>query len=166
MGKGIGRAILEAFLREGAYVYASDRTLGSLDDYLNTENVCVLYFDISDFAACKASMDTVNREKKRLDVLVNNAGIMQDALITTISKTLMEEIFAVNVFGTMEMLQLSAKLMMRSVGESRLEEYRSRTALGRLGSPEEIAEACVFLASDMSSYITGHILSVDAAVLV
>jgi 3-oxoacyl-[acyl-carrier protein] reductase len=35
-----------------------------------------------------------------------------------------------------------------------------RIPLGRLGRPEDIAEACVFLASDASSYITGDALRV------
>ena len=35
--------------------------------------------------------------------------------------------------------------------------------LGRIGTPEDIANAFLFLASDMASYITGVILSVDGA---
>lgn len=37
----------------------------------------------------------------------------------------------------------------------------SDIALGRLGSPDDIAEACLFLASDKAAYITGHTLSVN-----
>jgi NAD(P)-dependent dehydrogenase (short-subunit alcohol dehydrogenase family) len=33
--------------------------------------------------------------------------------------------------------------------------------MGRLGLPEELSDAIVFLASDEASYITGHILNVD-----
>ena len=36
-----------------------------------------------------------------------------------------------------------------------------RTPIGRLGKPEEVAWAIVFLASDEASYITGHTLFVD-----
>lgn len=36
-----------------------------------------------------------------------------------------------------------------------------RIALGRLGTPEDVAHACSFLASDRASYISGHILGVD-----
>ena len=42
-----------------------------------------------------------------------------------------------------------------------LREYFRHIPLGRGGSPEEVAEACVFLASDQASYITGAALSVD-----
>ena len=37
----------------------------------------------------------------------------------------------------------------------------SRSALGRLGTPEDVANACSFLASDRASYISGQILGVD-----
>ena len=36
-----------------------------------------------------------------------------------------------------------------------------RIALGRLGTPEDVANACAFLASDRASYISGQILGVD-----
>jgi NAD(P)-dependent dehydrogenase (short-subunit alcohol dehydrogenase family) len=35
------------------------------------------------------------------------------------------------------------------------------TAIGRLGTPEEIAEAVVWLCSDAASFITGHTMTVD-----
>ncbi len=36
-----------------------------------------------------------------------------------------------------------------------------KIALGRLGTPEDVADACSFLASNRSSYVSGHILGVD-----
>ena len=37
--------------------------------------------------------------------------------------------------------------------------------LGRVGSPEDIANAVCFLASDEASYITGHVLNVNGGML-
>ncbi|WP_423801745.1 SDR family NAD(P)-dependent oxidoreductase [Neobacillus sp. SAB-20_R2A] len=45
-----------------------------------------------------------------------------------------------------------------------LEEYRQQTLLGRLGKPADVANAALFLASDESSYITGHIMPVSGGI--
>lgn len=50
------------------------------------------------------------------------------------------------------------------VSEDAWERRRQRVPLGRLGSPEDIANAAVFLASDESSFITGDILFVDGGI--
>ena len=54
--------------------------------------------------------------------------------------------------------------MMKTVPEKVLENIRSKTMLGRLGEAEEIANAVLFLASDESSYVTGHNLSVNGGI--
>ncbi len=46
-----------------------------------------------------------------------------------------------------------------------MEKWRNEIPLKRGGVPKDIADACVFLASDMSSYITGQTLSVDGGML-
>ena len=43
----------------------------------------------------------------------------------------------------------------------KIDERISRIAMGRLGTPEDIANACSFLASDRASYISGQIVGVD-----
>jgi 3-oxoacyl-[acyl-carrier protein] reductase len=56
--------------------------------------------------------------------------------------------------------EMTAKLDPKSV-----DDWRKTIPLKRGGSPEDIANACVFLASDMSSYITGQTLNVDGGML-
>jgi len=43
--------------------------------------------------------------------------------------------------------------------------WRAGIPLKRGGSPKDIANACVFLASDLSSYITGQTINVDGGML-
>lgn len=45
-----------------------------------------------------------------------------------------------------------------------LEEYRKNTLLGRLGKPIDVANTALFLASDESAYITGHIIPVSGGI--
>ena len=51
--------------------------------------------------------------------------------------------------------------MMKTVPDKVLDPIRAKTMLGRLGEPQEIANAVLFLASDEASFITGHNLSVN-----
>lgn len=53
--------------------------------------------------------------------------------------------------------------MMKSVPEEKIKPLIATIPLGRIGDPEDIANAFLFLASDMASYVTGEILSVDGA---
>ena len=52
-------------------------------------------------------------------------------------------------------------MMRNSTPQEALESTLKRTCLKRVGRPEEIANAVLFLSSDLSSYITGQVLRVD-----
>ena len=51
--------------------------------------------------------------------------------------------------------------ILKTVPQDLLDKFAGQTMLGRLGQPEEIAKAILFLASEDASYVTGHNLSVN-----
>lgn len=53
--------------------------------------------------------------------------------------------------------------MVAALPEATVKAISSRIPLGRAGEPEEVANAFLYLASDLASYVTGEILSVDGA---
>ena len=56
--------------------------------------------------------------------------------------------------------------MLATIPEKVLDALKARTPLGRLGQPEDIAAAYLFLASDEASYVSGTVLSVDGAITI
>ena len=55
--------------------------------------------------------------------------------------------------------------MTAALDEKTVQGWRDSIPLKRGGQPEDVANACVFLASDLSSYITGQVLNVDGGML-
>jgi 3-oxoacyl-[acyl-carrier protein] reductase len=56
--------------------------------------------------------------------------------------------------------------MTAKLGEEVLEKVRQEIPLGRLGDPQDVADAVLFLASDAASFVTGHILTIDGGLTV
>lgn len=87
--RGIGKAIVEAFVREGAKVafvyHASAEAAEALAAELNAAggDVIALQADVSKSDQASAVVDQVLQKWERIDILVNNAGIIKDGLLAT-----------------------------------------------------------------------------------
>ena len=55
--------------------------------------------------------------------------------------------------------------MTGKLNEEVVQGWRDAIPLKRGGSPEDVANACLFLASDLSAYVTGQVLNVDGGML-
>jgi len=55
--------------------------------------------------------------------------------------------------------------MTAKLDEKVVEGWRAGIPLKRGGTPEDIANACVYLGSDLSNYVTGQVLNVDGGML-
>ncbi|MGN0553016.1 MAG: SDR family NAD(P)-dependent oxidoreductase [Oscillospiraceae bacterium] len=224
--RGIGKAIALRFAEEGALVFAAARKEGSLDEMAQSSGgrIIPVYMDVTDTAAQRELFSRIKSDPGRLDVLVNNAGLTCNKLMGTFTRKDMEELFAVNVYAVIELMQIAAKFMrpkksgsiinissivgqrgnagqllysaskgavisatksaakelapfgirvnsiapgltetdaIHLVDEKKLSKRIENIAMGRLASPEDIADACVFLGSDLSGYISGEIIGVN-----
>ncbi|MGD0897523.1 MAG: 3-oxoacyl-[acyl-carrier-protein] reductase [Thermoguttaceae bacterium] len=56
--------------------------------------------------------------------------------------------------------------MTAALGEDLLAKIRQETPLGRLGDPQDVADAVLFLASDAAAFITGQVLAIDGGLTV
>ena len=98
-GRGIGRVIAERFRAESAQVVGLD--LEGAD----------LACDVTDSAAVNDTVARVVERFGRIDVLVNNAGILVDGLVEDLTDEGWDRCFAVNVGGTFKMCRAVIPVM-------------------------------------------------------
>lgn len=132
--QGIGRAIAEEMLRQGAVVYGCDRAEGSMEAFAARHpGFRALYFDVTDAEAAKGAMMRVKRERGGIDVLVNNAGVVFNKKIGMIVREETELMFLVNVIAVIELTQLVSRLMARTGGGSIVNIASVTAVLGSAG---------------------------------
>lgn len=81
--------------------------------------------------------------------------------IIGLTKTLAQEFASRNITVNAVAPGFIETDMTRSLPEKVRAEFLHRIPFGRMGAPEDVAEAVLFLASDASRYITGHVINVN-----
>ena len=118
--RGIGKALLEVFAKNGANVWACVRK----SDVDFTEYVAGIvaetgvkirpvYFDLQDAEQIKEGVKTIRSAKEPIDILVNNAGVIHTSLFQMTPIDKMREMFELNLFSQMLLTQQISKIMMR-----------------------------------------------------
>lgn len=221
--RGIGKSIVNKFAQEGAKVIFSISKNACSYDF---ENIKSISMDVNDVDSIESFVLDIKSKFGKIDVLINNAGIINDSLIEKIDdeswdvvlNTNLKGVFnftraiapimmengygsivnissVVGVYGNVGQTNYSASKagiigmsytwakeftrkganvrtnvvapgyidtdMMKGVPEKILESIKNKTPLKRLGTSEEVANAVLFLASDESSFVNGHVLEVN-----
>ncbi|RAZ32640.1 SDR family NAD(P)-dependent oxidoreductase [Microbacterium sp. SMR1] len=120
-GRGIGRAIAETFMRERAIVVATDIAEDAVawaDDARRDAELdgASLACDVRSSASVQQAVDAALSRFGRIDVLVNNAGILGDRLIEDADAETWNRVFDVNVTGTFRTCQAVIPAMKRQGG--------------------------------------------------
>ncbi len=230
--RGIGRAIATTFAAEGASLVICGRSeqLDLVGEEIRASGgqAIALRGSIEDEAFPRALIQQCRKAHGRLDVLVNNAGVLTPGLLGMVSEASIRQTFDVNVIALINLTQYAIRLMdatrgpsivnIASIGGTRglegatvysaakgavvaftrasakdlapkgirvnaiapgfidtdmtraLSEawYQKRlesVAMGRAGTALEVANAALFLASGLSSYVTGQVLGVDGGMV-
>lgn len=116
--RGIGLAIAAALAADGYSVIVNGRSDASDGAALASTlpgggEHAFLAFDVGDASAVAGAYREVAKRYGRLDVLVNNAGVLGDALIGMIPDALVDRTLATNLRGAINNLQNASRLMLR-----------------------------------------------------
>ena len=115
-GRGIGEGIVMRFAEEGAKIIVNDV---NEDDAKNVVDqvkakggqAVAVIGSVSDRATVQKMVDTAVKEFGTLDIIVNNAGITQDARLVKMTDAQFDQVIAVNLKGVFECAQAVARIM-------------------------------------------------------
>lgn len=120
-GRGIGWSIVEELSRAGANIWACAHTPESeweqrLAGLAREHGTWIrpVYFELGDEASMAEGLRSIFDEKKKVDVLVNNAGTTAVSLMLETSMTNLRQVFEVNYFSQIYLTQKIVKRMLRN----------------------------------------------------
>jgi len=117
-GQGIGQVIGNNLAKSGAHVIFGDINLEnakkSAESVLsNRGNASATLINVADAENVKVAFDSIAKEFKPLDILINNAGITKDGLFVRMKEDDWDRVLAVNLKGSFLCGQQAAKHMMK-----------------------------------------------------
>lgn len=108
--RGIGRQIVDTFVREGAkMVISADMSIGA-----DGENIKNVMLNVTDREAIAKFAQEIKDEFGQVDVLVNNAGVTKDALIHKMDENMWDFVIDVNLKGVFNLTQAIAPIMIEN----------------------------------------------------
>ncbi|MGV0627439.1 3-oxoacyl-ACP reductase FabG [Mycolicibacter minnesotensis] len=112
--QGLGFAIAQRFVAEGARVVLGDLNLEATEDAarrLGADVAVAVRTDVTDAAEIDALLDVATRRFGGLDIMVNNAGITRDATMRKMTEDDFDQVIAVHLKGTWNGLRAAAAIM-------------------------------------------------------
>ena len=123
--KGIGKEILLLFAKNNANIIACTR---KKDDTFQNEinniskdnniNITNINFDYSTIDEVKESANYIIKNFEKIDVLINNAGVIDTSLFQMTKLSKIREIFEINFFAQLEFTQIILKKMIKNQSSS------------------------------------------------
>ena len=86
---------------------------------------------------------------------------MSKFAVNGLTKSLSRELASVGIRVNAVAPGITKTDMVASLPDEVIKPLIATIPIGRIGEPKDIANACLFLASDMASYVTGEIMQVD-----
>ena len=131
-GKGIGKAISERLSADGFYVALVDVDKAAVEETaltIGADKATGYCVDITDEVQVKALFENIEKTKGKIDLLVNNAGIIRDSLIWNMSAADFDAVINVNLKGTWLMCR-EAAIRMKQQKQGCIVNIASRAWLG------------------------------------
>jgi D-sorbitol dehydrogenase (acceptor) len=128
--RGIGKAIVERYAREGATCAVADIDFSGAEETATAiqdagGKAFPVKLDVTRSDSIRAMVDAVVSNAGRIDVLVNNAGVVEVQPLLEIDESIWERVFSVNVKGLFFTLQAVARRMIDQGGGGKIINFAS-----------------------------------------
>lgn len=119
--RGIGNAIVKKLAENGCNIWACARCKNEefeeqMEQIANENNIRItpIYFELTNEEELKASFKEIYKTREPIDILVNAAGIVNADLFQMTTMNTIRNVFEVNFFSAIQLIQLVLKVMSRS----------------------------------------------------